>query len=183
MALGDATIAPEADLTLAGGVRVDAPGRTLTVSNDCDVAVSGALTGYDFDFVKDGSGRLELAEAPGLARGYTTIRGGTLAVTRPVQMGKLSAGNGAALEFVAQDGTLPTLSLEENLDLDGLVIKVSGEVPQRTWQTILTVGEDLELTGTPETAGSSLSLKIVRNVDDTMSLVTRPRLGQMIILK
>ncbi|MDE3276741.1 MAG: hypothetical protein PUJ80_12080, partial [Verrucomicrobiota bacterium] len=185
----DLTISNATDWTygVAGGLEVSGPGHKLTVDGAGTTTFATAISGYDFDICKKGEGALVLDEAAnGLARGTLDLQAGTVAFKKPQGIGRFAFKPGATIALGSSNGTLASLTVTDDVDLDGLTLKAADdaaeELMRKDWTTVLTVPWGFTLSGAP-TVGDDVKLRARANADGSMSLQAKLKNGLMLIFR
>lgn len=185
----DLTISNATDWTygVAGGLEVSGPGHKLTVDGVGTTTFATAISGYDFDICKKGEGALVLDEAAnGLARGTLDLQAGTVAFKKPQGIGRFAFKPGATIALGSSNGTLASLTVTDDVDLDGLTLKAADdaaeELMRKDWTTVLTVPWGFTLSGAP-TVGYDVKLRARANADGSMSLQAKLKNGLMLIFR
>ena len=185
----DLTISNATDWTygVVGGLEVSGPGHKLTVDGAGTTTFATAISGYDFDICKKGEGALVLDEAAnGLARGTLDLQAGTVAFKKPQGIGRFAFKPGATIALGSSNGTLASLTVTDDVDLDGLTLKAADdaaeELMRKDWTTVLTVPWGFTLSGAP-TVGYDVKLRARANADGSMSLQAKLKNGLMLIFR
>lgn len=186
----DLTISNATDWTYAvqGGLEVSGPGHKLTVDGAGTTTFATAVSGYDFDICKKGTGTLALDEnANGLARGTLDLQAGTIVFKKPQGIGRFAFKSGATIALGSSNGQIAALTVKDDVNLTGLTLKVAddatAELMKEDWTDLLTVPWGFELTGEPTFAGADIKWRPHQNADGSTSLQGKVRKGLVLIVR